>query len=61
MKLIVKFTLSYLLVSAIVFVLGAAISYKIMADEVASEQYWELQQSFHYISERIELGIAPFG
>lgn len=59
MKLLTKFTLSYLLISALVFILGFIISYRIMASELESEQFWEMQKSFNYIVERINLGVDP--
>lgn len=59
MKLITKFTLSYLLVSALVFILGFIISYKMMEHELETEQFWEMHQSFNYVVERINLGVQP--
>lgn len=57
MKLITKLTLSYLLVSGLVFILGSFISYKTMESKIEAEQFWELQKSFNYIVERIDLGV----
>jgi len=57
MKLVYKFTLIYLIISAIVFIIGINISIDLFIDEVKNEVDYELRYDLQYLSNRIKKGV----
>ena len=54
MKLIYKYTLWYLIISLLVFVLGGLITYQILKQEISREQERFLQERLTYVERMIE-------